>query len=113
MPALVQWQRWAGQASHDLQMLLPTGYEEDGGVCASSEPIQASVKLLEDGQFGLETVTFKAFQIITLPRQWDDPEKRDPYPEDVLLDFANRIAKAMNVMETSLARLVRGQEQEK
>ena len=108
MPALAQWQRWVRQASDELQSLLPTGYEEDGAICAYSDPIQASVKLLEDGQLNLERVTFKAWQAIKLPRQWDDPEKSDPYPEDVLLDFANRIAKAMNILENSLARLVEG-----
>ncbi len=53
-------------------------------------------------------MTFKAWQAIALPRQWDDPEKSDPYPEDVLLDFAKRIAKALNILENSLARLVEG-----
>lgn len=108
MPALAQWQRWVRQASDELQSLLPTGYEEDGGICAYSDPIQASVKLLEDGQLNLERVTFKAWQAIKLPREWDDPEKRDPYPDDVLADCAIRIAKAINILENSLARLVEG-----
>jgi len=108
MPSLAQWQRWFRQASDELQALLPTGYEEDGAICAYSDPIQASVKLLEDGQLSLERVTFKAWQAIMLPCQWDDPEKGDPYPEDVLLDFAKRIAKALNILENSLACLVEG-----
>jgi hypothetical protein len=108
MPALAQWQRWVRQASDELQLILPTGFEDDGGICAYSDPIQATVKLLEDGQLNLERVIFKAWQAIALPRQWDDPKKRDPYPEDVLVDFANRIAKAMNTLENSLSRLVEG-----
>jgi hypothetical protein len=108
MPALYQWQRWVRQASDELQALLPTGYEEDGDICAYSDPIEASVKLLEDGQLSLERVTFKAWQAIKLPREWDHPEKRDPYPDDVLADFALRIAKALNILENSLARLVEG-----
>ena len=108
MPTLARWQRWVRQASDELQSLLPTSYEEDGGMCAYSDPIQASMKLLEDGQLGLERVTFKAWQAVVLPRQWDDPEKSDPYPEDVLVDFAKRIARALNILESSLARLVEG-----
>lgn len=108
MPALARWQRWVRQASDELQSLLPTGYEEDGGMCAYSDPLQASVKRLDDGQLGLERVTFKAWQAVALPRQWDDPEKSDPYPENVLLDFAKRIARALNILENSLARLVEG-----
>jgi len=108
MPALPQWQRWVRQASDELQSLLPTGYEEDGGICAYSDPIQANVKLLEDGRLNLESVTFKAWQTIKLPRQWDDPEKRDPSPVDELQDFANRIARAMNALENSLAHLAEG-----
>jgi hypothetical protein len=109
MPALTSWQRWVRQASDEMQALLPTGYEEDGAICATSDPIQASVKLLDDGQLGLERVTFKAWQVIRLPRQWDDPEKSDPYPEEALFDLASRIAKALNALENSLACLVKGE----
>ncbi len=108
MPELPQWQRWVKQASDELQSLMPTGYEEDGGICAYSDPIQASVKLLEDGRLNLESVTFKTWQAIKLPRQWDDPEKWDPSPVDELRDFANRIARAMDTLENSLARLAEG-----
>jgi hypothetical protein len=108
MPALPQWQRWVRQASDKLQLLMPTGYDEDGGICAFSDPIQASVKLLEGGQLNLESMTFKAWQAIKLPRQWDDPEKKDPSPVDELQDFANRIARAMSALENSLAQLAEG-----
>ena len=96
------------QASDELQSILPTGYDEDGGICAYSDPIQATVMLTDDGQLNLERVTFKAWQAIKLPRAWDDPEKSDPYPDDVLTDFAIRIAKAINILENNLARLVEG-----
>jgi hypothetical protein len=108
MPPLALWQLWVRQASDDLQSLLPTGYEDDGTICAYSDPIVANVKMLEDGSLSLEGMTFKAWQAIKLPRQWDDPEKSDPYPDHVLLDFANRIAKAINVLENSLTHLVKG-----
>jgi hypothetical protein len=103
MPLLDQWQRWVRQVSDELQLILPTGYDENGGMCAYSDPIQASVKLLEDGRLNLDTVTFKAWQAIKLPRQWDDPEKRDPSPVDDLRDFALRISRAMSVMDNNLA----------
>lgn len=109
LPALTPWQRWVRQASEALQAFLPTGYEEDGAICASSDPIQASVKLMDDGQLGLERVTFKAWQVIRLPRQWDDPEKSDPYPEEALSNLASRIARALNALENSLVRLVKGE----
>lgn len=105
MPEVVQWKRWVRQASDELQLLMPTGYNEDGGICAFSDPIQASVKLLEDGKLNLESMTFKAWQAIKLPRQWDDPEKKDPSPVNELQDFANRIARAMSALENSLAQL--------
>ncbi len=108
MPPLTQWHSWVRQASDDLQSILPTGYEEDGSICAYSDPIEANVKILEDGNLCLERVTFKAWRLIKLPRQWDDPEKRDPYPYVILLDFAKRIAKATNVLENSLASMVKG-----
>jgi len=107
MPGIVQWQRWVRQVSDELQLILPTGYDEEGGICAYSDPIQASVKLLEDGRLNLEGLTFKAWQAIKLPRLWDDPDKRDPSPVDELQDFAIRIAKAMTAMENGLAHLVK------
>jgi hypothetical protein len=108
LPA-AQWQDWVRQVSDELQSLLPTGYEEDWGVCAYSDEIQANVKVLKDGQLGLESMTFKAWQTIKLPRQWDHPEKSDPDPEDALFDFAGRISRALTVLENSLARLVEDQ----
>jgi hypothetical protein len=108
IPPLTLWQPWVRQASDQLQLLLPTAYDSDGVVCAYSDPLQATVLLLENGQLSLERVTFKAWQAIVLPRQWDDPEKSDTYPEDVLVDFANRISRAMNTLENSLVRLVEG-----
>lgn len=67
---------------------------------------------MEDGLLNLEGVTFKAWQLINLPRQWDDSKKSDPYPDDVLLNLAGRIAKALNVLENSLAQLVEGKNDE-
>jgi hypothetical protein len=108
LPSLDQWQRWVRQVSDELQSILPTSYDEDGGVYAYSDPIQAGVRLLEDGRLNLESVTFKAWQAIKLPRQWDDPEKGDPSPAAELRDFALRISRAMSVMDDGLALLVRG-----
>jgi hypothetical protein len=110
MPAVVQWQRWVRQVSDELQLILPTGYDEEGGICAYSDPIQAIVKVLEDGRLNLESMMFNAWQLIRLPRQWDDPEKRDPSPVDELRNFASRISKAMMIMEDGLANLVKGSE---
>jgi hypothetical protein len=56
----------------------------------------------------LKRVSFDAWQGITLPRHWDDPDKSDPYPDEVLFDFAERIAQAMKCQEDNLARLVKG-----
>lgn len=110
MPALNQLQRWFRHANDELQMLFPTAFEMDE-IYAGSGPLEPNIQLLEDGQLNLESVTFKAWQLIKLPRQWDDPRKSDPYPEDELYDFANRIAKGMNVLENSLARLAEGKKQ--
>jgi len=106
MPGLAQWQRWIKQVGSQLQEILPTGYDEEGFISAYSGGPQATVKCLEDGQFSLEKLTFEAWQLILLPRQWDDPEKSDPDPEQALTDFANRIAKARIAWENSLVHLV-------
>jgi hypothetical protein len=53
-------------------------------------------------------VTFEAWQVIVLPRQWDDPQKVDPYPDKALQDFPYRISKATTTWENMLVRLVNG-----
>lgn len=108
MPAQAVWQRWVRRASDELETLLPTGFDNDGDLCAASDSLQATVKLLDDGRLGLEGVTFNAWQAIMIPRQWDHPEKSDPDPEEALVDFAVRISKAFTTFENHLTRLVGG-----
>lgn len=74
-------------------------------VCACSGKPEATVKCLEDGQLNLEKLMFSAWQLISIPRQWDDPQKSDPMPEKTLADFVQRIAKAMTVWQDNLVHL--------
>ena len=108
MPAVDQWQRWVRPISDELKLIFPTGYDKEGGMCAYSDPIQANVNVMEDGRLNLDSMSFKAWQVIRLPRQWDDPNKRDPSPVEELRNFACRIAQAMNTLEHGLAHLVKG-----
>jgi hypothetical protein len=50
----------------------------------------------------------KTWQGITLPRQWDDPEKADPNPDQQLFQFAMRIRRALEVWQESLVYLIEG-----
>jgi hypothetical protein len=88
--------------------ILPTLYDEEGLICAFSGDPQATVKCQDDGRLSLEKVTFEAWQAIVLPRQWDDPQKEDPYPDKALLDFAYRNSKATTTWENILVYLVNG-----
>lgn len=79
-----------------------------GSVLAYSGSVEPEIVLLENGSLGLKGVSFDAWQGIVLPRQWDDPEKSDPYPDEALFDFAERIAQAMKCLRDNLTRLVKG-----
>lgn len=79
-----------------------------GSVLAYSGSVEPEIVLLENGSLGLKGVSFDAWQGIVLPRQWDDPEKSDPAPDEALFDFAERIAQAMKCLRDNLTRLVKG-----
>ncbi|MBI4596075.1 MAG: hypothetical protein HY730_06820 [Candidatus Tectomicrobia bacterium] len=106
IPELKQWLHWVKTASSHLQEILPTSYEDEGFISSYSGEIDAPVRVLDDGRFYLNKLSFEAWQMVPLPRQWDDPDKCDPDPDEALMDFAHRIAKSLTVWEDSLVHLV-------
>ena len=108
MPETARWQPWISETINQLHTILPTLYDEERLICAFSGDLQATIKCQDDGRLSLEKVTFEAWQAIVLPRQWDDPQKEDPYPDKALLDFAYRISKATTTWENILVYLVNG-----
>jgi len=58
---------------------------------------EIKVRCDDDGALLLEQIRIDAFQIIELPRQWDDPDRKpDADPSDALVDLFERVKAALH-----------------
>jgi hypothetical protein len=106
MPDSGVWRRWTTEIVSRLASLLPTDSEEDeGGLRILSwrgEP-EARLECDSDGNLFLTGVYLSAWQGIELPRQWDNPDREsDPWPEEQLADFVDRVREALEEWEECL-----------
>ena len=111
LPLLENWQRWVEKVSLELEPILPGGREsedENQDSLAWRGMPEAVITFDPQGHTFLQRVSLKTWQGITLPRQWDDPEKADPIPDQQLFQFAMRIRRALEVWQESLAYLIEG-----
>jgi len=47
------------------------------------------------GQLYFQKVSLPTYQMIRLPRQWDDPQRRDPRPAKDLVEFFHQVKEAL------------------
>lgn len=105
MPAPVAWARWASEAHGRLEQFEPlvpkqtTREARDGRVeylAWQSEPV-AKISCGADGSLKLDSVEVAAFELLELPRRWDDPDrKEDPHPAPQLHDLFARVRAALH-----------------
>lgn len=105
MPAAAFWAKWAREVHGRLDRIEPlvpettTRETRDGRTEVLAWQGEPVAKLLcgADGQLKLESVEVAAFQLIELPRRWDDPErKQDPHPALQLHGFFSRVRAALH-----------------
>lgn len=109
MPATAVWQRWVAEVGSRLEPLLPRGAEDDAAALAvlgwRGEP-EARFICQPDGQLALMALQVAAWEGVTLPRQWDNPERGyEEEPDEQLTDLFGRVAQALQVWEESLRHL--------
>ena len=109
IPLLANWQRWVEKVSLELESLLP----EDNEIEGESQAInawhgipEAVISFGPQGDTFLQEVSLRSWQGITLPRQWDDPDKTDPYPDEQLYKFATRLQQALEIWQERLELLL-------
>ena len=109
MPAMAIWKRWGTEVESRLDPLLQRGVDDHDGRLAvlawRGEP-EAKFICQADGQLALVAVQIAAWEGVTLPRQWDKPDRGyDEEPDEQLADLLGRVGQALQVWEESLKHL--------
>lgn len=113
MPLIANWQHWVEKMSLELESFLPGDNENEGknqAINAWHGIPEAVITFGPQGDTFLQKVSLRSWQGITLPRQWDDPDKADPYPDEQLYQFATRLQQALEIWQERLELLLDGQE---
>jgi hypothetical protein len=100
MPGATVWAKWAREVHGRLERIEPlvpdktTRETRDGRLevlAFQGEPV-AKIFCGADGGLKLDGVEVAAFQIIELPRRWDDRDRKpDPHPSPQLHEFFARV----------------------
>lgn len=111
LPPQDTWRAWVGEVMAQMETLLPQAGREhaDGTTTPLSwcgEP-EAQVRCGPAGEIWLLGVELQGWQGISLPRQWDDPDRKpDKGPEAQLDDFAKRLRQALDAWKKGLKMLL-------
>ena len=106
LPPQDQWQRWVSRVTSQVSpLLIYNDPESEMPVSYSMEP-EIKVICSDSGQFYLSGVQLTGFRIITLPRQWDDPDRpEEDDPDEQLLTLFQRLNQADGLWRESLKEL--------
>ena len=112
LPLLENWEHWVEKLSEELEPFLPEWNisDDDEALLAWRGSPEALVTFDTQGNTFLQQVSLKSWQGITLPRQWDHPDKRDPGPGEQLYQFATKIKQALGIWQNSLLELIESHE---
>lgn len=109
LPLLASWQNWLEEVHATVNPILPEeeiwGRENPSSYGYRGEP-EAQISFGPNGETYLNHVSLEAWQGITLPRQWDAPDKVDPDPGAQLVELAKRIQNALVLWRESLLLLI-------
>jgi len=105
LPSPEAWRKWASAIITQIPPSFSTKFEDTDddrpyGWCG--EPT-AEATCASTGQFYLASVSLPGWKGITLPRQWDDPERRaEEDPFDQLVELFNWLRENANIWGESL-----------
>jgi hypothetical protein len=104
MPPPTVWTKWSREAIGRLETVERLVTDETIGETADGRDAilawqgnpEIKISCTPDGQLRLESISVRAFQIIELPRRWDDPDREpDDDPYDQLAQMLQRVKAAL------------------
>jgi hypothetical protein len=114
MPKPAVWAKWADEVLtrlENIERVVPEDMsrETDEGLLEilawQGEPV-AKVTIAPGGELRLESVTVSAFQMIELPRIFDDPDREpDDHPHEQLVALFKRVNAAMHAWKEGIDHL--------
>lgn len=112
LPDPTTWRRWVEAVQARLGPLLPSevgeGERERMLLSWFGQP-EAQALCAPDGRLLLSAVEVAAWQGISLPRHWDDPDRElDEEPGEQLVDLLQRVLKALAEWQGCLPLLLGG-----
>jgi hypothetical protein len=113
-PPPAVWEKWSREASTRLQTIEPlvpkkTVREGQDGleVLAWAGEPKITAGCTSDGAIRLKAVEWTAWQGITLPRHFDDPDRRpDPLPNQQLIEMFRRVRASLQAWKEMTDHLV-------
>lgn len=106
LPPQDSWQRWVSLVTSQVSPLLV--YDDPEANFPVSHSMEPEIKVIcsASGQFYLSGVHLAGFRLVTLPRQWDHPERpEEDDPDEQLLALFQRLNKAVDLWQESLNEL--------
>jgi hypothetical protein len=113
MPKPHVWASWADEVMtrlEEIERVVPeeTSRETSDGMLEilawQGEPI-ARVLIAPGGELKLEAIKVTAFQMLELPRIFDDPDRDDDHPRDQLVALFKRVKAAMHAWKDGIDHL--------
>lgn len=103
VPAAKTWAMWSKEAMtrlENVEPLITEGAREtpNGRLAILAWQSDPKIELVckPGGELGLNAVSVHAFQLLELPRRWDDPEREaDDHPHEQLTAMFRRLKAAM------------------
>jgi hypothetical protein len=106
LPGANAWSRWMVKVTARVLPILPTESDEDEyerRVLSSCGEPEARLRCSPAGHLFLAGVHLPAWQGIDLPRQWDNSDREpDPWPDEQLAGFMDRVREALEEWEGCL-----------
>jgi hypothetical protein len=113
MPKPAVWAEWADEVMtrlENIERVVPeaTSRETDDGLLEilawQGEPV-ANVTIAPGGELRLENIEIVAFQMIELPRIFDDPDRADDDPHEQLVALFRRVKASLHAWKDGIDHL--------